>query len=167
MIKIAVCTALFASLLGGDVLADCPSQTTKKTPPHFVLNAGEVLDKRTGLIWNRCSVGMHWQKGKGCIGERQFLDLAAAKQAAQKAGSGWRLPSIKELAGLMDNKCTTPAIDSTVFPDIGPPDAEESPYWTSTSAGMGMIYYVDFMMGLIDAHTPGFQQAVRLVRSEH
>jgi hypothetical protein len=111
---------------------------------------------------------MHWKNGKGCLGERRFLNFEEATKIAKNTGNGWRLPSVNELVSIVDDKCGMPATDVVVFPDIGPSEEMDNPYWTDSSAGMGLglIYFVDFMTGIVDAHSKGFSQAVRLVKSK-
>jgi hypothetical protein len=167
--KVIVCVALVAFYsIATPALAACRGQLKDKPTSRFTLDEGEAHDKKTGLIWNRCSVGMHWKNGKGCLGERQFLNLEEATKIAKSAGNGWRLPSVDELVSIVDDKCGTPATDVVVFPDIGPFEEMESPYWTNSSAevgtGLGLTYFVDFRTGIVDAHTKGFSQAVRLVK---
>ena len=165
--RAVACVALVAfNALTAPALATCPGQQKGNPSSRFILNEGEVHDKKTGLIWQRCSVGMHWKNGKGCVGERSFLNLEEATKLAERTGNGWRLPSLAELGSLVDDRCGTPAVDGVAFPDIGPPDATESPYWTSSPSVAGLVYFVDFMTGLADAHSKGFELAVRLVRSK-
>lgn len=65
---------------------------------------GQWLRQRsTGLVWQRCVVGMHWN-GKGCAGQPQWADhlqaSAYARQRAKTDGLPWRLPHLKELQQL-------------------------------------------------------------------
>lgn len=133
--------------------------------PRFTLSGGEARDGASGLIWQRCSLGLTWTTN-GCIGERSGLNLADAQKAAQAAGGEWRLPTVDELYDLVDDGCGEPPIDVRVFPDLGGAlDSEES-FWTSTEAGMlNMVYQVDFATGLADARSQGYALSVRLVRS--
>lgn len=166
MRTIACIVLVIANSLASPALAACPGQLKNRPSSRFTLDEGEVYDKKTGLIWMRCSVGTHWEKGKGCLGEPSSLNFEEASRISKSTGNGWRLPSVSELFSLVDDKCGTPAVDVVAFPDIGPSDDMESPYWTSSSAGMGLIYYVDFMTGVLDGHSKGFNLAVRLVKSK-
>ena len=94
------------------------------------------------------------------------MSLNEAKEYAQKLSGGWHVPTIEELYGIVERKCSDPAINSEVFPnveDLG----EGAPYWSTTKIkGMpSLIYYIDFLDGSADGHTKGFSMAVRLVRS--
>ncbi|SEH04767.1 Lcl domain-containing protein [Candidatus Venteria ishoeyi] len=62
---------------------------------------GTALDKVTGLIWMRCSLGQTWN-GSTCQGEATTFDWERAKkQQISFAGfSNWRLPTIAELRTL-------------------------------------------------------------------
>lgn len=79
---------------------------------------GTVTDLATGLIWQRLGddVTRNWNNALTyCSG----LSLG---------GKGdWRLPTVKELSSIVDDRITSPSIDSTAFPDtIG------SYFWSST-----------------------------------
>ncbi|MBN8486299.1 MAG: DUF1566 domain-containing protein [Burkholderiales bacterium] len=81
----------------------------------------EVRDKVTGLIWQRCPLGMAWD-GSVCAGTALALTWAESLEAARTAvasrapGAGWwRLPSITELVSLIDTACLGPATNSTWF----------------------------------------------------
>ena len=62
-----------------------------------------VTDKKTGLVWMRCSLGQNWN-GQRCTGsarEYTWEDARSAARGYSHAGhSDWRLPSINELKTL-------------------------------------------------------------------
>jgi hypothetical protein len=86
---------------------------------------GTVTDKKTGLMWKRCSEGQSWD-GITCTGTAAVYTWQAALQQAQAVnGAGgfagytdWRVPNIKELASLIEEQCQYPAINITIFPAI-------------------------------------------------
>jgi hypothetical protein len=153
--------------------AACPRQG--KSASRFILKGSDARDTRTGLTWQRCSVGMTWNDRQGCTGQQTPMGLKEALKAAETAGSGWRVPSINELYSLIDKQCGKPPVDVKVFPDLRSNGKEElnseedKIYWTSSESSdlgiAGMIYYVDFTTGDVDVHSKGFSLAVRLVRS--
>jgi Protein of unknown function (DUF1566) len=149
--------------------AGCAGASTR-----YVLRGGEAYDTRTGLTWQRCSVGMTWNAHAGCLGQPALIGLKDALKAAEAAGPGWRVPGIKELHSLLDKRCGTPPVDVVAFPDlkVGKKDKEDGQdddriYWTTSKLGVaGLVYYVDFTTGDVDAHSQGFSLAVRLVRTD-
>jgi hypothetical protein len=148
--------------------AACPDRITR-----YVLKGSQAYDTRTGLTWQRCSVGTTWNGRAGCTGDPAQIGLSDALKAAEAAGPGWRVPTVKELHGLLDRRCGSPPVDTAAFPDLraaekskeGNQDGERI-YWTASELGIaGLVYYVDFATGDVDAHTRGFSLAVRLVRT--
>lgn len=159
--------ALFAlAALQGAAAADCYSERRGAGSGQFALKDGVAYDPRTNLSWMRCSLGRDWA-GTGCVGDlRRFtFDKARAESAA--VGDGWRLPTIRELASLVDHACGRPATDRVAFPDIVMNDEGKATYWSMTPAQAipGMYYVVDFSDGDIDAHSTGLWLHVRLVRA--
>jgi len=83
--------------------------------PHYVqVDAGEVKDVETGLIWSQAS-------------HLTLLSQSAAVAycgALALNGHAWRLPSVNELSSLVDDNPdinrVSPAIDPCVFPDTSP-----------------------------------------------
>lgn len=82
----------------------------------------EVKDKTTGLVWQRCVVGMSWN-GTTCTGSATGQTWKDALDAARTATAttatpvtSWRLPNVKEVLSLIDRACTSPPINSTWFP---------------------------------------------------
>ncbi len=97
---------------------------------------GTVTDNTTGLMWMRCSLGQVWD-GKTCGGKAATFTWADALKAAaghEFAGyTDWRLPNKNELESIVEGRCFTPTINSSVFP------ATPSTYFWSSSpyAGLG------------------------------
>ena len=88
----------------------------------------EVTDLKTGLIWQRCAVGMSWD-GTACGGTATPYNWenALAYAATQ---TGWRLPNLKELHSLVERSCANPAINETAFPNT--PATDSDYFWTSS-----------------------------------
>lgn len=149
-------------------MADCNKQQMRKDAnSRFIIVGGEAFDKTTKLTWSRCSVGVTWKKGVGCVGSPKMMNLNEANNYAKKIGHGWRVPTINELKSIADGKCNKPIINTIAFPDIKD-RGEGAPYWSITQVEqMPMLYYyVDFINGIVDGHSSGFGLAVRLVRSQ-
>ncbi len=164
MIRAILLSLAVSVLVHDNALAACGSRTARAT--RFVLKQAEAYDPHTGLTWQRCSVGMTWKKGHGCAGERALLSVEDAMKAARAAGPGWRVPSVKELYTLVDTACGTPPADVTAFPDLHLKSEDSASYWTASEVGAaGLVYYIDFATGEADAHSRGYNLAVRLVRS--
>jgi Protein of unknown function (DUF1566) len=89
------------------------------TAGRYAVQGDEVLDRATGLVWQRCAVGQALVAG-ACAGTATTLDwaggLAAARALALATGQAWRLPNIKELGSLMDLRVYGPALDRGAFP---------------------------------------------------
>jgi Protein of unknown function (DUF1566) len=96
-------------------------------------NGSEVLDKKTGLTWRRCSEGKSWN-GTTCAGTfTQFTHEKALIHAQSQIG--WRIPSAKEIASIADRTKFSPAIDLGAFPDTptgGVTWSDNYYYWSST-----------------------------------
>lgn len=82
----------------------------------------EVRDKVTGLVWQRCVMGMVWN-GTTCTGTASSLTWVNALDAARTAtastvpnASAWRVPNHAELYSLAERACYNPAINTIWFP---------------------------------------------------
>lgn len=89
---------------------------------------GTVTDAATGLMWMHNDTGeaVDWQEA-----------LRNAESAAYAGHTDWRLPSVKELQGLVDYSGVFPAIDplftcAPITNEAG--NADYGYYWSSTSA---------------------------------
>ena len=140
-------------------------------PARFEQRAGLIIDNVTGLMWQRCLLGL---SGSSCQqGEAQLLNwpqaLTLAGEDKSEGYSDWRLPNLKELASLVEYACTAPAMNETLFPNSGVlrPDTglmtfivwSATPYYDS-----GLIRYVDFSNAADNAQHRSTSQLVRLVR---
>ena len=92
----------------------------------FSPDGSQVIDAQTGLTWRRCTEGQTWKAGT-CSGNSISTSWLGAQQLARDAGANWRLPSVKELATLLDYTRFNPAIDPVAFPRT-----PVSNYWSST-----------------------------------
>ena len=110
------------------VQADAP-------PQHYTVQAGTVRDNSTLLTWQQASDAT----------KRSWSDAAAYCTQLQLAGTGWRVPTLKELLTLVDPARTTaPVIDSKVFPG-----APADTFWSANSFASDVNYAwtVDFRHG--------------------
>lgn len=143
----------------------CYGRIEAQPQSRFILRGAEAFDTRTGLVWQRCSLGMSWDAKHGCVGEMMPVSLDEGIKRAEKLNGKWRVPSGPELESIVDRSCGSPVVDVGVFPDIQKDEDGEADYWTTNRVGMANLYYFfDFMSGQADGHTRGFQLAVRLVR---
>lgn len=130
---------------------------------YQVNSDGTVRDKATGLIWKRCSEG---QGGETCERGKAvtytWADAGAVAAGSSFAGEkGWRLPTVTELATLLEYQCTMPSINLTVFP--GTPATH---YWSATPyAGyVNGAWNINFNDGVHDNSSKNYRLYVRLVR---
>ena len=103
-------TALgFAAVGCQSALAGCDF-----SPGRFQQKGSEVVDSKTGITWQRCAVGQHWnQKLSRCEGQGKQPNWVNAQRLATKP---WRLPTANELKGLIQPGCESPAVDPKAFP---------------------------------------------------
>lgn len=156
--------SIAATLMAPSALsAGCYDTNAKDATPRFRVTGGEARDERTGLIWQRCSLGTSWN-GITCTGEISYLDLDEAIAAAK---DGWRVPSGPELESIVQLSCGSPVVDPSVFPDIRPDVEGHAKYWTTHPVGTLDLYWnFDFIDGQPDGNTRGIRLAVRLVRTK-
>jgi hypothetical protein len=80
-----------------------------------VLDRGLVRDALTGLVWEQQP-------------NTEAMTWSDAQSYCLSLGSGFRLPTLKELDSLVDpTQISGPTLDTTAFPDAG-----DQRYWTST-----------------------------------
>lgn len=134
---------------------------------RFAVNAdGTVLDSVTGLTWKRCAEG---QSEPGCGGSPMGYTWQEALQLADQrvfAGySDWRLPNVKELQSLIEQRCYGPSINLNVFENTA-----SASYWSASpyaqySFFSGSAWFVEFEYGIANyGHNEASKYSVRLVR---
>lgn len=128
------------AMMGGLLATGVQAQTchdglteTNVVDNFTVLSNGVVQDKNTGLMWMRCAYGQIWDSTNStCTGTPVQITWQDALQASEQETLGgysdWRLPNVKELATIVEKRCTDPAVNATLFPAT-PADN----FWTSTT----------------------------------
>ncbi len=92
-----------------------------------VLSGAAVLDKETGLVWDRSpEADLHWPAA-----------VTACRGATIGGRKGWRLPTFIELQTLIE-PTTTPKIPAGVF--FGVLTLTTDYYWTATSSIVDPTY---------------------------
>lgn len=124
-----------------------------------VCDQNGVLDRRSGLIWQRTSPEVY----DGCLPEQASCTWSHAKDYCGKLGHDFRLPTKAELESIIDDvEPFRAAIDAKAFPA-----APAARFWTISpkGGGGGKVWYVDFADGSSNFVDPaGETQQVRCVR---
>lgn len=164
---------IFLSLFGYGSLAVSSCNTSSviastPTADFTVHNDGTVTHKKTGLMWKVCSEGQTWSSGN-CSGSASNYRWDEALQAAQGLNSGggfagnsdWRLPNVKELKSIVEMRCSSPAINTTIFNNT-----PSSYYWSSSPNfnNDGKSLQVSSSSGRILIYQRNSGEVVRLVR---
>ena len=117
--------------------------------------AGTVYDTKTKLTWQQTvpSATYAWADAK----------TYCAGVGATLSGTGWRLPTMKELQTIVDELRRNPAVDPTAFP--GTPS---NFFWSSSPATFTVSptlgWYVNFSLGESRYFNPTASFHVRCVR---
>ena len=95
------------------------SAATTVANPFTDNGDGTVKDNLTGLTWQKTpnTSTLTWEQA-----------LVYAEGLTLGSASDWRLPNIKELQSINDERLTAPSVNSTIFSTIGIKN-----YWSSTS----------------------------------
>lgn len=144
---------------------------------------GTVTHTRTGLIWMRCALGMSWD-GSTCIGTALTYNWYGALQVTQDVNSGvsnadgdgaigfasqtdWRLPNIRELESIVEERCWAPSINAAIFPNT-PFNPLQTGWWSSSPRID--FYQTAWLVGFSDGYVGTYDKGsgfeyVRLVRT--
>jgi hypothetical protein len=112
---------------------------------------GVVTDNWTKLQWQRAVVA----------GKKDWSSAKSYCSGLSLEGSGWRLPTVRELHGLVDKQKISPALDKTAFPNT------PSTYFWSASPRAGAptnAWFVNFYSGIVNDDNISFTYEVRCVR---
>jgi len=113
----------------------------KEPQPRFVFpSSGQVNDLATGLTWHQCSISAE-------LAYDDSPSLACKGKNTGLPGSGWRLPTIRELESLVVRE-RSPAFDTSVFVNF-PSAGTHLRFWSSSQEfdGSGDNYVIDFKDG--------------------
>jgi hypothetical protein len=114
---------------------NCTAGLSASNPDTMYVDHGDgtVTDTRTGLMWKKCSEGQAWSSNTCSSATDRTLHTwsAALELAANSTFAGydnWRLPNRKELASLVEECRSYPAINDTLFPNTS-----SSYVWSASS----------------------------------
>jgi Protein of unknown function (DUF1566) len=118
---------------------------------RYTMSGGTVYDTKTKLTWQQAvAPGTYtWAGAKAyCAG----LSLN---------GTGWRLPTCKELQTIVDDSWSNPSIDATAFPST-----PASRFWSSSplAGSSSNAWYVGFNVGYASYSGVSSTVNVRCVR---
>jgi hypothetical protein len=125
-------------------------------PNHYTVNTGEVTDNYTGLIWQQ------GDSSSGGGAQVAWSSAAGYCSSLNLNGNAWRVPSLNELATLVDEATVQPAINTTVFPGTHPTSSDSGClymglptwYWASEPLATETAYAwgIDFCDGFTGAN---------------
>jgi hypothetical protein len=118
-----------ASADPGRAVSRCVAGAVTETPSQFTVEDAFVVDRATGLSWERTAA--------------EPAPFEAAR--ARCASLGLRLPSVRELQSIVDENAHDPAVDIAMFPET--PAAS---FWTQTLRGSDP-WHVRFVDGQTSA----------------
>lgn len=148
----------------------CYTEVDETSPTdRFTINTdGTVSDSKTGLMWQRCSYAQTYNKDTAlCEDSTPAVNwqeaLLAAKNDTTAGYDDWQVPNIKELASILEHRCTEPSINEEVF--LG---TKLQNYWSNTSgvSTMSSAWVYQFDSGLNSLHAKTSNVYLRLVRYE-
>jgi hypothetical protein len=112
-------------------------QTQQLATAHYTVASGTVRDNYTGLTWQQAH----------SADTPTFTSAQAAVHCTQQ-GAGWRLPSLNELASVVDDVPSgnvSPAVDHVAFPGL----SKDQWYWSASPHGTSTTeqWMLNFMDG--------------------
>lgn len=162
-----LCPVLLLLLSVPTMAQICQTGSERRSPSEtFILHDdGTALQQADGLLWMRCALGQTWRNGQ-CIGRADNLTWSQAVLLAtthEFAGhKEWRLPTLRELSGILEPACRAPSVNLEVFPGTS-----SNWYWTATNYAYDseLKWSIYFGLGYQDYTGPYHPSHVRLVRT--
>ena len=110
--------------------------TTTANCPRFVVlsnfDSAAVLDRETGLVWERSpsTAAYPWSSGSTTLTAAYHCQL----EVAHGGRMGWRIPTVNELASLVDTTSSSPALPpGHPFQNVQFGPFGSVLYWTATT----------------------------------
>ena len=113
-----------------------------------IINLNIVRDKVSQLIWTRCPIGQTFIDSSCQRQEETLLDWKKLEdklvQINENKKLNWRIPTVDELASLVETTCANPATNPTIFPL-----ENNLSFWSDTAFSHNKDYQwiVDFSKG--------------------
>jgi hypothetical protein len=111
----------------GNGAGEGQNDMAKEPPDHYNVDtsAGETTDNYTGLIWQQGSSPstMAW------------ADAADYCATLNLNGHTWRVPSLNELASIVNEALVAPAVNRTAFPNTKYGSKSNNWYWANAQYG--------------------------------
>jgi hypothetical protein len=118
-------TASALRCVRGGGTGEAPSAPAVAPPNQYtVIASGEVMDNYTGLVWQQAYSDA----------TMTFAEAAPYCASLGLNGHAWRLPSIRELATLVDEAQVAPSINRTMFPNTRHGSRTDNWYWSGHAA---------------------------------
>jgi Protein of unknown function (DUF1566) len=120
--------------------ARCVRGGASATTMQYTTDVGTVNDTKTKLTWQRIvpTTSYTWADAN---------TYCQQTVGASLGGTGWRLPTIKELQTIVDDSRLNPAIDPTTFPAT--PAAPLVEFWSSSplAGSTSSAWFIGFYYG--------------------
>jgi len=122
---------------------DSSRQLSIDVTNYFINSDGTVTDLDSGLTWMRCSVGQKW-RGNACTGQANTFNWREAfsqeDEINRLESNRWRLPTLSELATIVERQCWAPRINLELFPQT-----PSVAYWSANhKKGSENAFAMDF-----------------------
>lgn len=133
--KVSAARLAGAAALG---LLLAPARAPAAAPAgRYTASTGVVKDNKTGLYWQQPAAPTTYSLADAMT--------YCSSNTAALPGTGWRLPTVKELLTLVDDSVASPGptIDASAFPST-----PANVFWSSTPSGASSnFWYVNFFNG--------------------
>jgi hypothetical protein len=130
----------YARCVRGNGAGEAQGTFAAVPPNQYTVSAGEVTDNYTGLVWQQAD-----SAAAANAAAVPWSAAAAICSSLALNGHSWRLPSINELATLVDEAHVGAAINKTVFPNTKYGSYSNNWYWASaTYAGSSYGWAINF-----------------------